>query len=414
MSFLFSQFPRAIDNFGRYRVSNLETLFNSKQLTSRQDQFWDDQQTTGAGTSSVFNVNQSSTTISVSAATAGTRVRQTFRSFNYQAGKSTIVNMTLVLGAPAAGIRRRVGYFNANNGLFLQQTATNLSVVVRSFTSGAPVDTVVDQSAWNLDKLDGTGPSSGNPSGVTFDPTKIQLLVIDFQWLGTGQVRFGFYIGGNLIYVHAFESANVLSMVYMQIPNLPVRHEINNDGTGGAASLVTVCCSVMSEGGQPDNGFVLSVDRGDTPLVTLNNAAIYPLIAIRLKAAALFAQVEPLAASLICTSNAAYRVAILLNPTVVGAPLVFTSVDPDSAVEANVVATNATTLTGGTQLGSAYGQSSTEGATDGSTAIAVPTSIQLGATIAGVSDILVFAIQRLSVGGNAETFFGSLAWRENR
>lgn len=410
MSFLFDQFPRSIDSFGRYRISALETIFNSKQLSGPQGIFWDDVQTTGAGTSSTFNINQASTTIAVAAATAGTRVRQTFRSFNYQPGKGQLVFTTLVLGAAASGIRRRTGLFNDNNGLFLQQTAAALSVVVRSFTSGAPVDTVVDQSAWNLDTLDGTGPNSGNPSGILFDPTKIQLLVIDFQWLGTGQVRFGFYADGGLIYVHEFEFANVLSLVFMQIPNLPLRYEINNDGTGGAADLVTISSSVLSEGGEPDAGFALSTDRGDTPLVTLNNAAIYPLIAIRLKSAAQFAEVEPVAASVVCTSNAAYRMILLLNPTIVGVPLVFASVNPDSAVEAAVDSTNATTLTGGTQLGSEYGQSATEGAS----ALTVPTSIQLGASVAGVSDILVFAVQRMTVGGAAETFYGSMGWRESR
>lgn len=410
MAFLFDQFPRAIDPFGRYRVSSPETIFNSKQLSNSQPLFWDDQQTSGSGTSSTFNTNQASTTIAVAGGTAGTRVRQTFRSFNYQPGKGQLINMAFVLGAPAAGIQRRVGAFNENNGLFLQQTLTNLSVVVRSFTSGVPVDTVVHQSAWNLDKLDGSGPSVGNPSGVAIDPTKIQLLVIDFQWLGAGQVRFGFYIGGTLIYVHEFEFGNLLSLVYMQIPNLPLRHEISNDGTGSAADLVTITCSVMSEGGQPDNGFVLSADRGDTPLVTLNNAAIYPLVAIRLKAAAPFSAVEPIAGSVVCTSTAVYRLMLLLNPTVVGDPLVFTAVNANSSVEADVIATNQTTLMGGTQLGSEYGQAATEGAS----ALAIPNSIQLGASIAGVSDILVFAVQRMTVGGAAETFYGSMVWRESR
>lgn len=412
MAFLFDQFPRSIDAFGRYRVSNLETVFNSKQLASSQALFWDDQQTTGAGTTTTFNTNQASTTIAVSAATAGTRVRQTFRSFNYQPGKSQLINMTFVLGAAAVGIRRRVGLFNANNGLFLEQTSAALSVVVRSFTSGAPVDTAVPQASWNLDKLNGTGPSAGNPSGVTFDPSKVQLMVIDFQWLGTGQVRFGFYIGGSLIYVHEFEFANSLSLVYMQMPSLPLRYEINNSGAGGAAGLVTICCSVMSEGGQPDNGFVLSADRGDTPMVTLNSAAIFPLVAIRLKAAFTFAQVEPLTSSIILTSNAAYRWMLLLNPTVVGVAFAFVSVNANSAVEADVTAVNTTTLTGGTQLDSGYGQASATA--NGSTDFSAPSSIQLGATIAGVSDILVLAIQRMSIGGAAETCYGSLGWRESR
>jgi len=410
MAFLFDQFPRSLDAFGRYRVSSLDSIFNSKQLADALPLLWDDQQTAGAGTASTYNANQSSVTLAVSAVTAGTRVRQTYRSFNYQPGKSQLIFMTGVLGAGAAGIRRRLGLFNANNGIFFQLSGITISVVVRSFTSGVAVDTVVDQSAWNLDKLDGSGPSSGNPSGITLDTAKIQLFVIDFSWLGTSQVRLGFFLNGTLVYCHAFEFSNTLSLVYMTVPNLPLRYEINNDGTGPAAGLVAICCSVASEGGAASSGTVLATSRGDTPLVTINNSALYPLIAMRLKSTNLFDAVELVSASIICTSNAAYRWMLLLNPTVVGVAFAFTPV-PNSAVEVDVTRVNTTTVTGGTEVATEYGQAATEGT---SAQIAAPSNLQLGSSIAGVSDILVFAVQRMSVGGAAETFYGSLGWRESR
>jgi hypothetical protein len=408
MAFLFDQFPRSLDPFGRYRVSKTQTLFNSKQLGDNQPLLWDDAQTSGGGTSSTYNANQASNTLAVSNLTAGTRVRQTFRSFNYQPGKGQQIYMTAVLGAGAAGIRRRVGYFNQNNGIFLQLDGTTLSVVVRTFTSGAPVDTVVTQANWNLDKLDGAGPSSGNPSGINLDTSKIQLLTIDFSWLGTSQVRLGFFLNGQVVYCHAFEFSNILSLVYMSLPNLPLRYEINNDGTGPAASLVCICSTVMSEGGEPPGGTVFAISRDDTPLVTLNNNAIYPLIAIRLQATRLFTTVELVGASIICTSNAAYRWMMLINPTVVGVPFVFTPL-AFSGCEIDVSRVNTTTLTGGFQFSTEYGQAATEGTT---AAILPPSNVQLGSSIAGVSDILVFAVQRMSVGGAAETFYASLAWRE--
>jgi len=80
--------PSQLDNFGRLRVSQPETLFDSKMLHDNAPLLWDDSQTSGAGTSSTYNANQSSVTLAVTAATAGTRVRQTFRRFNYQPGKS--------------------------------------------------------------------------------------------------------------------------------------------------------------------------------------------------------------------------------------------------------------------------------------------------------------------------------------
>ena len=410
MAFLFDQFPRSLDAFQRYRVSSPDTLFNSKQLTTSESLYWDDQQTTGAGTTSTYNTNQASTTIAVSAATAGTRVRQTFRSFNYQSGKSQLIFMTGVLGAGAAGIRRRVGYFNDNNGLFFQLSGTTLSVVRRTFVTGVAVDTVTPQASWNLDKLDGSGPSGGNPSGITLDTSKAQLFVIDFQWLGVGQVRFGFFLNGDLIYCHELEFSNVLTTVYMGISNLPLRYEINNDGTGPAAGLVTICSAVVSEGGT-EPGSVRAVARDDTPLVTLNNNALYPLVAIRLKATDLSAAVLPTGMTVACVSNATFRWTLLLNPTVVGVALVFTGIT-NSPVEAAAAALNTTTVTGGTQVATGYGSSTTT--VDAALAIDAPEDVQLGSSIAGVSDILVLAVQRMTTGGAAETFYGSLGWKESR
>ena len=50
------------------------------------------------------------------------------------------------------------------------------SFVLRSSTSGAPVEREVQQSEWNIDPFDGTGPS-----GITLDFTCTQILLIDAQ-----------------------------------------------------------------------------------------------------------------------------------------------------------------------------------------------------------------------------------------
>jgi len=405
VAFLFNQFPRSLDAFQRYRVSEPQTIFNSKQLVDNQPLYWDDQQTSGTGTASTYNTNQSSTTISVSALTAGTRTRQSFRSLNYQSGKSQLIFLTGVLGNGTPGIRRRIGYFNIQNGLFFQLDGTTMSVVRRTFTSGAPVDTVTPQAAWNIDKLDGTGPSR-----ITLDTAMAQLFVIDFQWLGVGAIRFGFFFNGTLVYCHEIDSSNTTALVYMGIPNLPLRYEINNDGTGPAAGLVTIATSVVSEGGE-EPGTIRAVAREDTPLITLNDAAIYPLVAIRLKSTDLSASVISRSASIACDSSATFRWMILLNPAVTGAPFSFVGI-PNSAVEADVTRVNTTKLTGGTQLSTGYGTSTVS--TEAALEISAPDDLQLGSSIAGVSDIVVLAVQRMTLGGGAETFYGSLGWKESR
>lgn len=393
-----------LDAFGRLRVSNPETIFDSKQIFNSQPLFWDDAQTIGSGTSSTYNSNQASTTIAVSAATAGTRVRQTFRRFNYQPGKSQLIELTGVIGAGVSGVTKRLGLFDQNNGVFFQQIGTTVSVAVRTFTSGSAVTTAINQSNWNLDTLDGSGLPA-NPSGITLDVTKTQIFVIDFQWLGVGRIRYGFEIDGVLIYCHEILNANVNTLVWASLPNLPLRYEISNDGSGGVASLVHICTTVVSEGGRSNVGYQLGTNRGITALTTLNNSSIYPLIAIRLGSSFLAADVVPTNFSIACASNSTFNFYLLLNPTVVGTALSFSAIT-NSAVEQDITTTNATTLTGGTILFSGTSQQTNESILN----VQSPSDIQLGSTIAGVSDRLVLAVQRIT--GTAETFYGSLNWRE--
>lgn len=409
MAFLFDQFPRSLDAFGRYRMSSPETIFDSKMIADNLPLFWDDAATSGGGTSSTFNTNQASVSLGVSNLTAGTRVRQTFRSFNYQPGKSQLFFLTFVLGAGAAGITKRVGSFDANNGLFLQLAASTLSIVRRTKTSGAVVDNVTAQANWNLDKLDGSGPSGGNPSSLNLDVTKSQILAIDYEWLGVGSVRFGFVLNGTIVYCHQINNANSLSLVYMSSPNLPLRYEISNSGAGPAATLTQICATAISEGGRQNSGIHLSINRGDTGLTTINNASLYPLVAIRLQSAYQFATVIARSLSVLCISTSSFQYQLLLNPTIVGTALSFTALT-NSAIEYDVSRTNATTVTGGTLIESGYGQQASTGELN----IGLESDLQIGASIAGVSDILVLAVARLTGTGTTETFYGALSWRESK
>lgn len=391
-----------IDAFSRLRVSNPVTVFDSKQIIDNQPLVWDDQQTSGSGTSSTYITNQASSKMSVSNLTAGTRIRQTFERFNYQPGKSLLIVMTGLLGAAATGIIRRIGYFNGKDGLFFELSGSTLNVVIRTYTSGSVVDNAIPQSSWNIDKLDGTGTS-----GITLNTAKVQIFVIDFQWLGVGRVRFGFDIGGVIVYCHEVLHANIDTMVYMSNPNLPFKYEISNDGTGAAADLYHICSCAISEGGKDDTGFVLSTDTGITGLTTLNNASLYPLIAVRLKTTAQAATVDISDINVINTSSDSFRYVLLLNPTVVGTALSFSDIT-NSALQTASTSTNATTVTGGTQLTSGYGVGTTKN--NAGINSSIRTTLRIGASIAGVSDIIVLAAQRIS--GTTSTFFGSMDWLE--
>lgn len=84
----------------------------------------------------------------------------------------------------------------------------------------------VPQSQWNMDPVNGTGPS-----GYNLDISKMQMAYIDYTWYGAGYVRFGFRgVNGEIIYCHRMPNNNVNYSAYMRSGNLPARFEIENYG----------------------------------------------------------------------------------------------------------------------------------------------------------------------------------------
>lgn len=184
-------------------------------------------------------------------------IRQSNKYYSYQPGKSQLVAMTGVLATGKSNLVQRIGYFDADDGLFLEYNNTTAYLVKRTSTTGSIVDTPVSQSNWNLDKLDGTGPS-----GITMDWSKAFILIIDFQWLGVGRVRYGFDLDGHIVYAHELLHANNVTAPYMARGSLPVRYEIRNTGvTSGTSILREICQSVMSEGGYDRHGIEYAVSN---------------------------------------------------------------------------------------------------------------------------------------------------------
>ena len=85
------------------------------------------------------------------------------------------------------------------------------------------IDTRVPQSAWVIDKCDGTGAS-----GFNLDLSKMQMFYIDYSWYGAGAVRFGFKnTRGEIMYVHRIANNNVNTEAYMRSGNMCARYETN-------------------------------------------------------------------------------------------------------------------------------------------------------------------------------------------
>lgn len=393
--------------FGHVRVSTPYTLFDSKQLVDNQPLFWDDQETSGSGTSSVHSTDRASTIIGVGATTAGTRVRQTFQRFNYQPGKSQLILLTGILSASGggAGIVSRIGLFDTDNGIFLEDDAGTISLGKRSNVTGSPVDATVAQSSWNLDIMDGSGPS-----GSTLDLTKTNILVIDFEWLGVGRVRIGFDVDGVTHYVHQFLNANFLTAVYMSNPNLPLRYEISNSGAGVASTLEHICGSVMSEGGAQDKGIIRYASTAGAHVTTVSENSIYAIIGIRLKAANISTNIKLISKAVILLSaTATVEWLLIWNPTSVDGT--FTYVDEtDSSVQI-ARGSGTTTVTGGYLLSGGYIATGSINNGDGDSYTELENALLLGSAIDGTLDEIVLAVRPID-GSSAVNIEGSLTWRE--
>jgi hypothetical protein len=344
-----------VDAFGRLRVSTPFTLFDSSHRFDDNGLWSTATATSGTAT---FNANQGLVDLAVTSSSGSEVVRETIKVFSYQPGKSLLVMNTFVMNAAKTNLRQRVGYYGAANGYYLQLNNSTLSLVERTSVSGALVETTVNQSSWNVDKLDGTGVS-----GVTLDITKAQILFMDLEWLGVGTVRIGFVIDGNFYVCHKFHHANIITSTYITTASLPIRYEITNtDATSGASTLKQICSTVLSEGGYQLNGLQQAVG---IPVTTPRNLAVagtfYPMVSIRLKASPnrLDAIVICTAISVIATSTGHYNWQVIASGTTTAGTWV--DAPDDSSVQYNITGTS---FTGGRILASGFfsatNQSSTQ------------------------------------------------------
>jgi len=349
--------PPAVSNdaFGRLRVSNPFTLFDS----SHRYQDNGDWASSASGGTYLFDSDEGCIDMTVNTTNASEVIRETYKVFSYQPGKSMLIMNTFVFEEGKENLLQRVGYFNANNGLYVELNGTQLNFVRRSSVSGSVVNTVVNQSNWNVDQLDGTGPS-----GITINPATAQIFWMDIEWLGVGNVRMGFVYNGQFVHCHTFQHANIVTAPYITTANLPIRYEIVNTGTTASSStLKQICSTILSEGGYRLSGRGNSIATAlTTPISMATAGTYYPLISIRLRSATPDAIVVPTRFSILGASNTVnYNWRIVLGGTTTGGT--WTTAPNGSPVEYNITPTGfsgGTTIKTGFVSGSAQGNAPVE------------------------------------------------------
>lgn len=330
--------PTATDAFGRFRISEPFTLFDT--FHRYQDTGKSSVYTTGTSSTSTFDTNGGNIIMSINTASGNAVYRETNRVFAYQPGKSLLIQKTFCMGPAKPGLRQRIGYFDVSNGIFLERNGEEIAFVLRSSSiDGTVRENRALKTNWNITPLDGTGADK-----IVLDLSASQIFYANIEWLGVGSVQCGFVINGQFIPCHVFHYANQPgnTTTYMTTACLPIRSEIENTTSTTSTSILReICSTIISEGGYELRGRPLSVGHTlQAPYRLPSTNVLYPVLSIRLKSNRLGAIVLPKNFSLAPLTAANYRYQLLSGAITSGGGWV--SAGSDSSVEYNLTATSVT------------------------------------------------------------------------
>lgn len=373
-----------VDAFGRQRVSEPFTLFDS---INRYDRGLDQWNEAVAGSGAANHLpSESSVELEVTAS-GDSILRRTKRRFPYQAGKSLAVMQSFV-GAPLTeGLVQEIGYFDSNNGIILRADGLEVQFVIRSSASGSMEETVVPQSEWNINSF------------PLLDFSKANIFTTDLEWLGVGRVRVGFVLDGEVLYCHEFNHANAVEGVYMTTATLPLSYRLAAEGAV-SATMKEICCSVMSEAGYEPEGPIYTAGRGASNVASISSETM--VAAIRMASGRTENLIMPAQVDATLGGNPASSVVgqwrLRLNPTISGTWLAAQN------GRGNVETMSSGTVSGGTVIDSGLLGSRSTTIFEPSSALA----LSLGVDAAGNSDVIALTLQCSS----SENATGLLGWRE--
>lgn len=378
-----------LDAFERLRTSQprLDFEFNAFHdiLFSSIRQYFAKTEANGA---TITHSNTTKSYTLASGTTSGALAVAQQRFYNkYQPARSQVVFLTFLLGSGVANTRKRIGYFDSLDGIYLEQDGTTASINLRNSVTGTT--TTIPQSSWEVE-------------AQAIDFTKTQILVIDFQWLGVGRVRVGFEIDGRFILATQINNSNVNTNLYILSGSLPVRYEIQNTAASAGSSFQFYCGSVISEGGNDFSDTFGTIFSAETATAGKSiGTTRVPLLAIRPKATFLsttnYTRIIPSLVSYFSeTRDSEYT--LYYAPTLTNASWV--SANAESAVEYDI---SATAFTGGRQIATFFSDSAESGLNT------IPQIEILSVDIASVQPVFLIASRTLA---NNSATRASISWKE--
>ena len=388
-----------------------------------------------------FTVTNGSAKLILQGTGIGWYISQSRKFCTYQPGKSLLFMASGILmpcdvnfTAYVPGYTGRIGYYanntyyNSNNntpynGLYYQYDASGASICI--VNNGSVQKTL--QSNWNIDQMDGTGPS-----GLNLQFNKAQLFAIDIEWLGVGRLRFGFFAYGKIQYCHQVTNVNTLIAPYTGNINLPIRYELFNTSvvTATPAYMTQICSTVISEGGYNPIGLPFSTNTGTTGITLPSNATETPILILRASQKTTanlnnnnHVNIVPISASLATTTSNAmillkvrlYKAENISNVGTIptwyepGATETNTTPNYSAAQYATAVASGFST-TGSFMLNTYYCYTRTSATVNDLGKVFSDLVLHITSNVSGQSDYLVITATRLA--GTTPDVFASINWVE--
>jgi len=388
---------------GRLRTSPPETIFFNTFQYGTETDVWETSATNGG--TATHDPEISGVDMAVTSTVGSQVIRQTHNTMRYIPGRSSTLSFAVRYQTPVVGIRRRVGLFNDIDGFYFEDNGGDYACVIINSDGVTPTINRVSRANWNGDKLDGTGPS-----GIVADPTAQQLISMDYEWYGAGQVVFQYVINGKSIVIHTFNNGNILPSPWCKTPFLPIRCELTNvTGAAGTHHLYQGSNSLITEG---ETAYLGVAQSHMTPVSGVTLAAsntFYPVLSIRLKSTALQGIVLPTFFQAATTDNTILFYKFIKNATLTQGT--WTDMpDPNSFSQyLESPATGTTAISGGTVLDN--GIISGGG---GGTGVRLDkdTVYQIGRSSLGtVSDTLTLAVAAANTNKSA---IAAITWIEQR
>ena len=319
-------------NNNRLKVAPFQTVFFNTFQYGKESDVWDER-IVGVGTA-YHNVESSNVVMQVGSTAGSKIIRQTRTVMRYIPGRGATLAFAIRLEAPKVGIRRRFGLFDEYNGAYFEDDGGTYSYVIRSSTSGITTETRVTRDNWNGEKFGGDGWT-----GVTADPTKQQMISINYEWYGAGIIQFAWLMKNETVASHTFDNANTNPGVWCSTPFLPIRLEIENvTGVAGTHYLYQGSNSLIQEGEPEKLGTLLSISNPITGTTMPSANTYYPIISLRLKSSNLGAVMLLRSLQAATDDNTNVYWQLLQNATLTGGTWV-NHPDPNSFMQYNITQT---------------------------------------------------------------------------